>query len=169
MMNASESTAMPTSGKSSPSSSTTCPSLLLLRIKFSACTVVCPQVLTPSIKLDSLIEFRRCPRKVPCATCSGLTPMIDVAGVSRPEVQATVSARIFLSSSTTQITSPESPVPISWSCKGTTGPMTAMWSLYLVRLTTATAAVTRLLLWPSTSSWNSTCKSHYLTVLTIGV
>jgi len=70
-------------------------------------------VSTPLTRLNNWTEFKKFLMKALSAISYGLTLMIDVAGVSLPEVLATLSGRISLNSSTTPTTSYASPVLIN--------------------------------------------------------
>lgn len=162
-MNAWESTEMPTSGKYSPSSSIICLLLLSLRIKFSAFTVDCHPQSTLSTKLDNSTEFRRCPKKDRCATCFGRTLMIDAVGVFLLVVLATRSVRTSLNNLITQIVCQELPVLISLWWTVTIGLTIAMWWLFSLLPTTATAVVMKQLSWLLMSTWSTTCKLNATT------
>ena len=158
MMSAWESTVTLMYGNSSQSFSIIFPWQPSLKARSSACTVVSPPASTPLIRFASSIASRRPLTKVQSVICSGLILMTDVVGVSHQEVLATASARTSQSSLITPITWRELHVLTSLSWMDTIG-LTSATLLQSSQLpTTATAAVTRLLSWKSTSTWNSICK-----------
>ena len=150
-----ESMAMPTCGRPLQSSSIISPSQLWWRARSSVSMVVYPHQLTPWIKSDNSTECRKFLTKDPSAISCGPTPMIAAAGAFLPEVQDTLSVRIFRSSSTMLMDSNWYLVLTSWSWTDTTGLMSEMWSLCSQHQTIATDAVTKQLSWKSMSSWST--------------
>ena len=120
--------------------------------------VVCHPALTPLIKSVSSIVFKKHLTKDLSAIYSGPTPMIDAVGVFLLAVLATVSVKIFQSSSTTRTTWHVSLAPISSSWMATTGHMRGTsWQSSQPPIT-ATDVVMRPLLWRSTNLWSIICK-----------
>lgn len=113
MMNAAANTETQMSGNVWLSYLTTCLWLLLWKISFSAYMVDYPLASKLLITSELSKDSRRFHMKDPCATCSGLIPMIALVGAWTPEVLDTLSARTLLSSSTTLTTWRWSPEPIS--------------------------------------------------------
>ena len=157
-MSAWGSTATPTCGKPSRTSSITCLWLQSSNHKFSASTVVFPPQLTPLIRFANLIASKKCLTRDPSAICFGQIPMTVAVGASRLAVLATRSARTFLSSSTMPTIWQESHVPINLSWTATIGVTRETLWLSSQRLTIVTAAAMKLPLWKLTSTWTVLCK-----------
>ena len=96
------------------------------------------------------------------AISCGQTLTIDAVGVSHQEVPAILSDKISLNSLTMQTIWNWYQELISWWWMDTIGLMKGMWLLSSLLLTTATAVVTRQLLWKSMNSWSIRCKYNPL-------